>query len=216
MVRTLVDVLVNATAVRMHQGESTPMNWQSLVLDTRYAFRMFLRNPIFTLLAVAALALGIGANTAIFTIVNGVLLKPLPYSDPGRLVMIWSTNAIEHRDHEVVSPLDFQDFKKAGAFSDVQAAFSFLSSATLDQSRRRRAPGGGERRVAGHLRDARPLADSRPHVHGGRRAGVAARQLPVLDLDARLGPECGRTRADHPGPPLDRARRHAAGLRVPL
>ena len=53
------------------------MNWQSLALDARYACRMFARNPIFTLLAVGALTLGIGANTAIFTIVNAVLLKPL-------------------------------------------------------------------------------------------------------------------------------------------
>ena len=73
--------------------------------------RMFARNPVFTLLAVAALTLGIGANTAIFTIVNGVLLKPLPYSDPDRLVMLWSTNAIEHRDHDIVAPLDFIDFR---------------------------------------------------------------------------------------------------------
>jgi len=139
LVLTLADVVVNATALRVqtlrvHQRESTPMNWQSVALDARYALRMFLRNPVFTLLAVSALALGIGANTAIFTIVNGVLLKPLPYAEPDRLVMLWSTNAIEHRDREVVSPPDFQDYKKAGAFADVQAAFSFLSSATLTSS----------------------------------------------------------------------------------
>ena len=104
MLRTVVDVLVNATAIRVHQTERTPMNWQSLVLDTRYACRMFLRNPVFSMLAVAAFFFNDTANTEIYTIVNGVLLKPLPYGDPGRLVMIWSSNAIEHRDHDVVSP----------------------------------------------------------------------------------------------------------------
>jgi hypothetical protein len=79
---TVADVLVNATLLRLHQRERARMNWQSLALDVRYACRMFLRNPAFALLAVGALALGIGANTAIFTIVNGVLLKPLPYSHP--------------------------------------------------------------------------------------------------------------------------------------
>ena len=107
------------------------MNWQSLLIDARYACRMFARNPVFTLLAVAALTLGIGANTAIFTIVNGVLLRPLPYADPGRLVMVWSTNAIEHRDHDIVAPLDFVDFRKAGAFSELHAAYSFLVGAAL-------------------------------------------------------------------------------------
>jgi predicted permease len=107
------------------------MNWQSVLMDARYACRMFVRNPVFTMLAVAALTLGIGANTAIFTIVNGVLLRPLPYADPGRLVMIWSTNAIEHRDHDVVAPLDFMDFRKAGAFSELHASYSFLVGAAL-------------------------------------------------------------------------------------
>ncbi|HMC77034.1 MAG TPA: ABC transporter permease [Vicinamibacterales bacterium] len=130
-IRTVLDVAANAFVLRVTRRERVPMNWQSLVMDARYAVRMFARNPVFTLLAVAALTLGIGANTAIFTIVNGVLLRPLPYGDPGRLVMVWSTNAIEHRDHDVVAPLDFIDFKKAGAFSELHAAYSFLIGAAL-------------------------------------------------------------------------------------
>ena len=129
--RTLLDILVNATGVRLQQRERTPMNWQSLALDARYALRMFVRNPVFTLLAIVALALGIGANTAIFTIVNGVLLKPLPYCEPDRLVMVWSTNAIEHRDRETVSPLDFLDYRKAGAFTACRRLTASSCSATL-------------------------------------------------------------------------------------
>ena len=105
--------------------------WQSLLFDVRYAVRSFARNPAFTLLAVAALTLGIGANTAIFTIVHGVLLKPLPYGDPDRLVMLWSTNALEHRDRDTVAPRDFIDFRSASAFSALHATYGFLVPATL-------------------------------------------------------------------------------------
>ena len=59
-----------------------------LVQDIRYALRSFLRAPGFTLVALVTLALGIGGTTAIFTIVDGVLLRPLPYSDPGRILRI--------------------------------------------------------------------------------------------------------------------------------
>ncbi len=95
--------------------------WQ----DLRYGFRALLRNPGFCAVAVLALALGIGPNTAIFTMVNAVLLQPLPVPDSGRVVMIWETQVKAGFDQFPVSAADFLDWQReAHSFDQMSAAFT--------------------------------------------------------------------------------------------
>ena len=77
--------------------------------DLRYAFRLIRRQPMFAGLIIATLTLGIGASTSMFSVVNGVLLKPLPYSDPARLV--WMYGSFRGSDSASVSPPDFVDYR---------------------------------------------------------------------------------------------------------
>ncbi len=89
----------------------------------RYGARMLLKNPGFTLIAVLTLALGIGANTAIFSVLNFVLLRPLEYADPDRLVMVWERNLKKGFSESPTSFANFVDFRD-GVKSVELAAFT--------------------------------------------------------------------------------------------
>jgi putative ABC transport system permease protein len=81
--------------------------WQ----DLKYATRMLQKNPGFTTVAVLTLALGIGANSAIFSVIDAVLLKPLPFKDAGRLVIILESNLKDPAANNPVSAGNFVDWK---------------------------------------------------------------------------------------------------------
>jgi putative ABC transport system permease protein len=97
--------------------------------DLRYSLRMLLKRPSFTIVALITLALGIGANTAVFSVVNAVLLRPLPYPQAERLAYVWEASRADLADQGSVSPLNFADLHGRNQSFDGYFAFRYASLA---------------------------------------------------------------------------------------
>ncbi|MGH7445345.1 MAG: ABC transporter permease, partial [Longimicrobiales bacterium] len=95
-----------------------------MLRDVRFAFRTLLRNRGFAVAALVALALGIGASTAVFSVVNAVLIRPLPYADPDEVMIVWLRNVPESIDEDVTSFPNFSDWQARNTSFEHLAAVS--------------------------------------------------------------------------------------------
>src|SRR4051794_33804263 len=104
---------------------------ETFMMDVRYGFRALVKKPGFTLTAVIALALGIGANTAMFSVINGVLLRSLSYANPDQLVMLWERNVVGTVMQNVVSPANFLDWQRQStSFAQMAAVWDLRANLT--------------------------------------------------------------------------------------
>ena len=102
----------NTTLLKEDTRNTDIVTWlDEAARDFRHSLRILQRSPGFTAVAVLTLALGIGANTALFSVIDSVLLHPLPYQNPDSLVMVWETNSQHPNPHNTVSPPNFLDWQ---------------------------------------------------------------------------------------------------------
>src|SRR6267142_2140284 len=95
---------------------------ETILRDLRYSARMLIKSPGFAAVAVLSIAIGIGANTTVFSVINTVLLKSVPYKDPNSLVLVWGDSRAEgsREKHSQVSATDIADFRaQASVFEDI-------------------------------------------------------------------------------------------------
>src|SRR5437763_327030 len=115
-----------------------PLHGDALRQDFLYALRVLRRSPGFALLCIGIMAVGIGANTAVFSVVNAVLLKPLPYHDPGRIVTLSNvvkTPTARNALAKLISAPDFQDWHDESTVFDAMAYYAPLrASVTVGTS----------------------------------------------------------------------------------
>src|SRR6185369_5146621 len=97
---------------------------ETLLRDLRYAIRASLKKPAFIAIVVLALAIGIGANTAIFSVVNAILLRPLPFKNPDRIVMVWMNNGKLKVDQDWHSYPNYVDYREQSSTFEEIAAFN--------------------------------------------------------------------------------------------
>ena len=132
--------------------------------DLRYAGRLLIKTPAFTIVAVATLALGIGANTAIFSVVSAALINPLPYPDSDRLVVVSTMVQRETLERRAFSLPDYRDLRDRSQSFDGIAAWS-ADTLTLSAPDAPGAPDPGRDRVGGLLRAPRRDAGRGPRLH---------------------------------------------------
>ncbi len=101
----------------------------NILHDLRYAFRSLVTSPGFSAVAVLTLALGVGANTAVFSLINSVLLRPLPYEQSDRLVLVWESAPFFGVQDSPVAPANYQDWKaRSRSFQEDKQGTEFFSS----------------------------------------------------------------------------------------
>lgn len=118
------------------RASRTGFGVETFLMDLRYGMRSLLKKPGFTLTAVIALALGIGANTAIFSVINGVLLRSLPYANPERLVILAERHITSTESKNVVSPGNFRDWADRNSCFEQLAILSNAGGANVTGSGR--------------------------------------------------------------------------------
>src|SRR6476620_3073674 len=158
--------------------------------DVRYGARMLLKNPGFTFIAVLALALGIGANTAIFSVVNALLLRPLPYKNPSLLVVIWENATHLGFPKNTPSPANFLDWQKQNTLFEGMGAFAERTFNLTGLGEPERLEG---RRVSANLFDllgVRPIA-GRNFVPDEDKAGTKVALLNESLWRRRFGSDPG-------------------------
>ena len=96
----------------------------NVLSDLKHGVRVLLRTPLFTICTIAALAIGIGATTALFSVVHALLIRPLPYKDADALVVMWEHNLPRNRPRNVISPANFLEWRERSRSFDGMAAFT--------------------------------------------------------------------------------------------
>ena len=131
-----------------HRDRRSVRWMDSLVKDVRYGLLLLRRDPGFAFVAIAVMAIGIGANTAMFSVMDAVMLKPLPYPEPERIVRVWETPTPASRNG--ISTLNFVDWKRLSTSFEALSAVRGLDVALTGN--------GDPARVAG--RSCRPITST--------------------------------------------------------
>ena len=150
--------------------DARSVRWiDTLLKDVRYGLLLLARDPGFAAVAIGVMAIGIGANTAMFSLVDAVLLKPLPYPDPDRIVRVWERRP--RRRATASATLNFLDWKRLSTSFEALSATRGLNVALTGNGEPARL--GGHARVRRLLRGLRRQARARAHVPAAARTSRA-------------------------------------------